>query len=118
MLCVDGHIIDTVLAAGKRYPSAKSHRDIDIVILNDCSDDHENINDRCRRWIAELRNLTASVIPYPTDEPTEELLWRTLIADLRQDFEPWSATHGETWLPKVTEYQGFFAAISGEGVAR
>jgi hypothetical protein len=121
VLCVEGLIVDSVVAVGKRYPGAKSHRDIDSVGIgrhNNWLDDNEPIKDRSCRWIEESRNLAASVMPYPTDEPAEELLWRTLIADLRQDFEPWSAIHGETCLPKVTEYQKNFASISGENVVR
>ncbi|ORY14865.1 hypothetical protein BCR34DRAFT_644590 [Clohesyomyces aquaticus] len=65
-------------------------------------------------WIAEGKRLASSVSPYATGEATEELLWRTLIADLRQDFEPWSSVSGHTCLPGNAEYGYFFRLISGD----
>lgn len=105
VLSVTGLIIDTVEAVGHRYPGAKT---LPPGILKSSTGPDNNVA-QCKAWVTECKTLAASIPPYPTGESAEEVLWRTLIADLRQDFQPWSFVHGHTCLPSDNEYETFFA---------
>jgi len=66
-----------------------------------------------RGWLKQARQLAESVTPYHTNESADLLLSRTLIGDLRQDFEPWSSIHGTTCVGGFKDsHQAFFSTIT------
>jgi hypothetical protein len=106
-LSCSGVVIDTIRQVGHRYPRCCRVQDGHEEPL---SDDYFP----SKSWVTECKELAASVTPYCTGELAEDVLWRTLVADLRQDFLPWDTMHGETCLPNKWEFKRFFAALSGE----
>jgi hypothetical protein len=48
---------------------------------------------------------------------SDEILWRTLITDSRQDSMPWDATFGTTCLPSKNQHLRFFEVIPGKAPA-
>jgi hypothetical protein len=111
-LSCSGVVIDTIRQVGHRYPGCRRVQDGHEEPL---FDDYPRLDSKS--WVTECNELAESVTPYCTGELAEDVLWRTLIADLRQDFLPWDTMHGETCLPNKQEFGNFFAALSGEAKA-
>jgi hypothetical protein len=53
-------------------------------------------------WLRQCKDTIDSLAPYPTDEPTEEVLWRTLIANV--------SFAGGPGQPAPNEYGRYFAS--------
>lgn len=108
VLSVQGMVIDKVKAVSRKYPRSVLATDSGFI-----RPESELAQD-CDAWIKQLRALASSVAPYHTGESSDDILWRTLIADSRQDSRPWDATFGTTCLPSKNQHVRFFEAISGK----
>jgi hypothetical protein len=138
ILSVQGMVIDNVKAVSGKYPRSVpesvtentapvrgSVTPLPVLIHRGfrASKQHSyfvaesELAEDCDAWIQQLEKLASSVSPYPTGESSDEILWRTLIADSRQDSRPWDATFGTTCLPGKNQHLRFFEAISGKAPA-
>ncbi|EGU81605.1 hypothetical protein FOXB_07883 [Fusarium oxysporum f. sp. conglutinans Fo5176] len=104
-LALKGVLLDQVQDVGSRYPLGVTPGESSYV---------QDQQIETREWLKQAWQLVTSVMPYITNESADVLLSRTLIGDLRQDFKPWSSTHGRTCGVGVFEtcHNAFFRCIT------